>query len=264
MRWQGSVASLAREIATDSGEAFQVPTNLTHGTAAWLAEAAAFTPSDETFTQASLSAFKAGTKVIVSEELLTDSAFDLAGFLAQEFGERLAVLAENAYVLGDGTGKPAGVTDATLGFTGFTLPAGQVATQTYAALVSALFSLPPQYRQGAEWLVSDGQLSRFYLLADSQGAPLWNQNIASGGPDTFLGYPINAHPNLAAPGANAKSIVFANFNRGYWIRRAGGVFMQRQNELHSDNGQVGFRAYIRVDGRVVLPDAGRTIAYAAT
>jgi len=40
--------------------------------------------------------------------------------------------------------------------------------------------------------------------------------------------------------------------------------MQRQNELHSDNGQVGFRAYTRLDGKVVLADALRIVAFAAT
>ena len=40
--------------------------------------------------------------------------------------------------------------------------------------------------------------------------------------------------------------------------------MQRQHELHSDNGQVGFRCYLRLDGKVVLADALRVLAYAAT
>jgi len=58
--------------------------------------------------------------------------------------------------------------------------------------------------------------------------------------------------------------VAGNFNKGYWIRRVDGVYMQRQNELHSDSGQVGFRAYLRVDGKPVLPDALRVVAFAAT
>ena len=35
-------------------------------------------------------------------------------------------------------------------------------------------------------------------------------------------------------------------------------------ELHSDNGQIGFRARSRVDGRVVLSDAARALAHSAT
>jgi HK97 family phage major capsid protein len=264
MRWMGSVGDVAREIVTSAGETFLVPTNLTHGSAAWLAEAAAFTPSDEVFTQASLSAFKAGTKVIVSEELLQDSAFDLASFLGRELGERLGVLAEDAYINGDGTGKPAGLLHASQNVPVTTLAAGQVTTLTYAALTTALFSLPVQYRQNASILVSDSALMRLYLMADTAGNPIWNQSLESGGPSTFLGYRVYTHPNLPATGANAKTMIVGDFSRGYWIRRVNGVFMQRQNELHSDNGQVGFRGYVRVDGRVVLPEALRVIAYAAT
>jgi HK97 family phage major capsid protein len=76
--------------------------------------------------------------------------------------------------------------------------------------------------------------------------------------------PIYAHPNLAAVGASAKSAIVGDFSRGYLIRQVDGVFMQRQNELHSDSGQVGFRAYLRLDGKVVLADALRVIAFAAT
>jgi hypothetical protein len=47
-------------------------------------------------------------------------------------------------------------------------------------------------------------------------------------------------------------------------RRVDGVFMQRQNELHSDSGQVGFRAYLRLEGKVALADALRVVAFAAT
>ena len=76
--------------------------------------------------------------------------------------------------------------------------------------------------------------------------------------------PVYSHPDLAAIGANAKAGIVGDFNRGYMIRRVDGVFMQRQNELHSDSGQVGFRAYLRLDGKVLLADALRIITFAAT
>jgi len=75
---------------------------------------------------------------------------------------------------------------------------------------------------------------------------------------------VYTHPNLAAVGANAKSAIVGDFSKGYTIRRVNGVFMQRQNELHSDSGQVGFRSYLRLDGKVLLADALRVVAFAAT
>jgi HK97 family phage major capsid protein len=260
----GGVGSLARTLQTSTGDAMNVALNLTHGSAAWIAESGSYTPSDETMTQAQLAAYKAGTKIIVSEELLTDSAFDLTSFITTEFGERIGALAESAYILGDGSGKPTGILDAASAVSVVTLPAGQVTTLTYAALAAAVFAVPAQYREGMAILASDSLWVRLVTLTDTTGRPVWNPSVAAGAPDTFAGIPIYTHPNLAASGANAKSMVVGNFNRGYWIRRVNGVYMQRQNELHSDSGQVGFRGYLRLDGKVVLPDALRVIAFAAT
>lgn len=259
----GGVAALAREIVTASGDTFYIPLDLTHGTAAWVAESGSYTPSDETFTQGSLGAYKAGTKIIVSEELMTDSAFDLSGFLATEFGERIGLLAETAYISGDGSGKPTGILNGSV-VTRSTLPAGQVTTTTLAAIMAAVYSVPTQYRGNMAILASDSLWVRLATLADSTGRLVWSPSTGEGVPDRLQGIPIYAHPTLAAIGANSESAIVGDFQRGYWIRRVNSVFMQRQNELHSDNGQVGFRAYLRVDGNVVLPDALRVIKFAAT
>jgi len=260
----GGVGALARVFTTASGDAMNIALNLTHGSGAWIAESGSYTPSDETITQGSLSAYKAGAKIIVSEELLTDSAFDLTGFITTEFGERIGALAEDAFINGDGSGKPTGMVNAAGGLTVYTLPAGQVATTTYTAIAAAIFQVPAQYRDGMAILVSDSLWVRLVTLVDSQGRPVWQPAAAAGAPDTLAGVPIYTHPGLAAIGANAKSMLVGNFQRAYWIRRVNGVFMQRQNELHSDSGQVGFRAYLRMDAKPVLPDAARVVAFAAT
>jgi len=260
----GGVGALAKTVVTTNGDTFNVPLNLTHGTAAWIAESGSYTPSDETMTQAALSAYKAGSKIIISEELLTDSAFDLSGFITTEFGERIGALAEDAYVNGNGTGKPTGILDAASAVTVTTLPAGQVTTTTATALLAAIYSVPAQYREGMVLLVADSVWVRLMTLVDSTGRPIWQSSLADGAPDRVSGVPVYSHPNLPAIGASSKSIIAGNISKGYWIRRVDSVFMQRQNELHSDSGQVGFRAYLRLDGKVVLPDALRVIAFAAT
>lgn len=263
-RLMGAVAALATTLTTTGGEQLLVPRNLVHGTAAWVAENAAYTPSDETFDQASLSAFKAGAKVIVSEELLTDSAFGLDSFLAQELGERIGALEADSYVNGDGSGKPAGILHASQSVPVVTAAVGNSLSLTYSALVTAIFALPGQYRRGASFVVADTAARNLYLMVDNQGRPLWSVNVAAGGADTFLGYPITTDPYMPAPAASAKTMIFGNFRRGYMIRRVDGFSLQRQTELHSDNGQVGFRGTERVDGRVVLADALRVIQNSAT
>lgn len=261
IRFMGAIGQLATNLTTDSGETINVPANTAHGTATWTAENAAYTASDETFAQVALNAFKAATSIIVSEELLADSAFALDAFLATEFGERIGTLEETAYVNGDGTGKPQGILP---NITSITAAVGNATSFNYTALVTLVFTVPPQYRQGASWVVNDSAARNLYLLVDDQGRPLWNVNVAAGGPDTFLGYPIYTHPDMPAPAAGAKSVMFGDWRRAYVVRRVDGFSLQRQNELYSANGQIGFRGFERVDGRVVLADAARAMAHSAT
>lgn len=256
-RDMGAIAQLCNEIRTEGGETLNLPANTAHGTASWTAESIAYTPSDETFAQIALGAYKSTAKIIVSEELVQDSQFELEGFLAREFGERLGVLQNTAFVIGDGSGKPTGLLSSTTAsnVTTSTAATGNATSFSYTALVTFAFALPRQYRQNAAWVVNDTSARNLYLMVDGQSRPLWNVNVAGTGPDTFLGYPIYTDPDLPAPAAGTISVLFGDFRRGYTVRRANGIGMQRQNELHSDNGQIGFRAYERVDGKVTLAAA---------
>jgi HK97 family phage major capsid protein len=266
LRFMGSVAQLATEYNTQNGDSIQIPANTAHGTASWTSENGSYTPSDETFAQVTLGANKASSKIIVSEELLQDSAFPLDSFLAQEFGERIGVLENTAYIKGSGTGQPQGLLSSATAsnITTATAATGNATAFSYAALVTAVFTLPKQYRDNASFIVNDQAARNLYLMVDSQNRPLWNVNVATSGPDTFLGYPIYTDPDVPAPAANNISVLFGDWKRTYVVRRVSGFSLQRQNELHSDNGQVGFRGFERVDGKVVLAAAGIALAHSAT
>jgi HK97 family phage major capsid protein len=251
-------------MTTDSGETIQIPSVTAHGVATWTAENAAYTASDETFGQVSLGAYKAGRTVIVSEELLTDAAFGLDGYLAGELGESIGVLEETAFAVGDGSGKPLGIAHASSGVTVSQAATGNASSFTYSALVNFIFALPYQYRRDAVWIFSDTGVKNFYTMVDGQQRPLWAVNVKEGQGDTFMGYPIYSSPDLAAVGASAKSGIFGDIRRGYRIRRVNGFSLQRQTELYSNNGQVGFRGFERVDGRVINADAMRVLQNSAT
>ena len=85
---QNIMRSLAKVIQTTSGDR-KIPVVSTHGTAGWLDEGKPYTESDESFTQVTLSAFKLGTFLKISEELLNDSAFNVEQYLAAEFARRI-------------------------------------------------------------------------------------------------------------------------------------------------------------------------------
>lgn len=263
-RFLGGVEELTRQVVTESGETVNVPTNMTHGVATATAENAAYTPSDETFGQVALGANKVTTKIIVSEELIQDTGFPLDQFLAQEFGERIKTVKETAYISGSGTGQAQGLMTVGNGIPTVTAATGNVTTLSYTALVTAIFTLPAQYRRNAQFVIGDAAARNLYLMVDGQQRPLWSVNVATTGPDTFLGYPIHTHPDVAAPAASARSMLFGDIARTYWSRQVRGYSVQRQDELHSDNGQIGFRAQQRYDGKVVNPNASVIIINSAT
>ena len=109
-----------------------------HGAAAWTAENAAFTPSDETFGTASMSAYKAATIGLASEELLQDAVINLDAYLTTEIALRIGVLENTGYVVGDGTGKPTGITtQTTAGKTGAN---GQTTSVTSDDIIDLIYS----------------------------------------------------------------------------------------------------------------------------
>jgi HK97 family phage major capsid protein len=232
VRARGSIARLAREIVTAGGTALQVPLDTVHGVATWTAENVGYTASDETFGQVTLNAFKAATKVIVSEELAADPGIEFDAFLALELGQRIAALEAAAFATGDGTGKPLGAV-ANTGAT-VTMPTGNTVTFAYDSLVDALHTVAPGYREPEQqpaWVGSDGALKALRKLKDTANQPVLFPNLIPGGPPVLLGYPFYVDENLAAPAANAKSLVFAGWQAFYAIRRVGEVGLQRQTEL---------------------------------
>jgi len=257
LRFFGVMRQVSTVLSTDTGANLQVPRVASHGTAVWTAENAAFTPSDESYGQTTLSAYKGSTIIQISEELLVDSAFDLETYMANEFAQRIGVLQNSAYVAGNGSGKPTGVLQGlTVGVTGAT---GQTTTITGDNVFDLFHAVLVPYRRNASWVSSDGIIRALRKIKESTGQYLWQPGLAAGEPDMLLGRPIYADPDFPAPAANATPLAFGDFSY-YWIRDVRGIALQKLVELYAANGQVGFRAYARTDGVLMNPNA--IVAYA--
>jgi HK97 family phage major capsid protein len=96
---------LAKIIQTSSGDR-KIPVVVTKGTAAWLDEGEEFDESDSVFGQTSIGAYKLGTMIKVSDELLNDSVFNLESYISTEFARRIGAKEEEAFLVGDADGKP--------------------------------------------------------------------------------------------------------------------------------------------------------------
>lgn len=243
---------LAKVIQTSSGDR-KIPVVATKGTASWIDEEGAIPESDDSFGQVSIGAYKLGTMIKVSDELLNDSVFDLESYISREFARRIGAKEEEAFFTGDGKGKPLGVLAATGGAqTGVT--AASATAITADELMDLFYALKAPYRKKAVWVLNDSTIKAVRKLKDNNGQYLWQPSLVAGTPDTILGRPVKTSAYMPAIAAGAKTVAFGDFTY-YWIADRQGRSFKRLSELFAATGQVGFLATQRVDGRLILPEA---------
>ncbi len=248
----------ATVLSTSSGEVIQVPKTTAHSSAGIVTEAGTISESDPAFGQVSLGAYKYGTLIQVSRELLTDAGVDLEGYLAMQAGRALGNAFGAHTITGTGSSQPRGiVTDATVGVTG---PAGtatgfgnqSTAGQGADLLIDLFHSVISPYRmsQACRWLMDDATAGAVRKIKTSEGQYIWQPSVIAGQPDPILGKPVLTDPNVATPAANAKSVVFGDMSQ-YFVRLAGGIRFERSDDFAFGNDLVTFRALMRADAALV-------------
>ena len=243
---------MAKVITTTSGDR-KIPVVASRGTAAWIDEELPISDSDDTFGQVSIGAYKLATMIKISEELLNDSVFNLQAYIAQEFARRIGSKEEEAFFIGDGTGKPTGIFHTTGGAQLGITAAAQSAIKM-DEILDLFYSLKAPYRKNATFIMNDATVKEIRKLKDGSGQYLWQPSIIAGEPDTILNRPVKTSSYVPTLDAGAKAIAFGDFGY-YWVADRQGRSFQRLNELYAATGQVGFKATQRVDGKLILPEA---------
>lgn len=243
---------LAHVITTSSGDK-KIPVVATKGSASWVDEEGLIPESDDSFGQVAISAFKLATMIKVSEELLNDSVFNLPQYIAKEFARRIGTKEEEAFFIGDGTGKPTGIFNAT-GGAELGVTAASATAITLDEIMDLFYSLKSPYRKKATFVMNDATVKAIRKLKDGNGQYIWQPSITAGTPDTILNRPVKTSAYAPTLGAAAKSIAFGDFSY-YWVADRQGRSFKRLNELFATTGQVGFMASQRVDGKLILPEA---------
>jgi phage major capsid protein, HK97 family len=252
---------LANVITTSSGDR-KIPVVASKGTASWIDEEGAIPESDDSFGQVSIGAYKLGTLIKVSEELLNDSVFNLESYISREFARRIGNKEEESFFGGDGSGKPTGILAATGGAQLGVTTAGATAI-TLDEVLDLFYSLKAPYRNKAVFVMNDSTIKAIRKLKDSQGQYLWQPSIQAGTPDTILNRPLYTSAYVPAIAAAAKTVAFGDFSY-YWVADRQGRVFKRLNELYAATGQVGFIATQRVDGKLILPEAVKVLQQKAS
>lgn len=236
--------SLATRITTSGQHKINIAA--TKPAAAWIEEGGALSFGDATFDQIYLDAYKLHVAIKVTEELLYDNAFNLENYIITQFGKALGNAEEDAFLNGDGKGKPIGIFDAKGG--------GNVLGTLTAAIKSddmldLVYGLKRPYRKSSSFIMNDSTLALLRKLKDNNGAYIWQPSYKEGEPDRVLGYAVNTSPY-----APTNAIAFGDYSY-YNIGDRGSRSFAELRELFAGNGMVGFVAKERVDGKLILPEA---------
>lgn len=236
-------------------------------------EGNAISESDLTFNAQTLSAFKLACAIRVSNELLNDSAFDIAAHIANRFGVRFGNAEENAFINGTGPSSnpavtPSQPTGILTSLTEAAVTTKDAKTISFDDIYKLYYALRAPYRKKAKFLCNEATLLQLMLLKDNNGQYLWKPGLEVGKPDTILGHEVltstfmPTFTGTPASDAGKKVLLFGDFNY-YWIADRTNRTLKRLNELYAATDQVGFIGTQRVDGKLILPEAMQVLKLGA-
>ena len=246
----GGMRQVSSVIRTDQGGDLPWPTvNDTSNSGAILAENTEVSEQDITFGSVTLGAYKYTSKLVrVSEELMQDSAFNLAQVLGSLLGERVARILNENFTTGSGSGQPNGVITAAV--SGKT--ADSATAITAGEIIDLFHSVDPSYRDGASsvWMCNDSTVAAIRKLTDDQGQFLWQSGMQAGIPDRLYGRAVIVNQVMQDIGASEYPLLFGDFSL-YKIRDVRSIRLRRLVERYADYDQQGFVAFSRHDGNLL-------------
>ena len=254
--FKSDIERVATVIRTSNGQAFNLPANDdTSVVAAILGEGTAETVSDMTFTNVKFEPYTYSSKIVkVSNQLMADNAFDLAGFVGGQLANRLNRGINDHLTTGSNSSQPQGiVTGSSLGKT-----AASASAVTIAEILDLMYSVDASYRNaaGAGFMMNSATLAAVRKLGfgSSNDFPVFVPAMEVGGVDLLFGKPVHVNEDMDGIATGKKSIIFGDLKQ-YYVHEAGGVQLLRLNERFADALSTGFIAYRRVDGNVLQASA---------
>ena len=254
--FKSDIEKIATVIRTSNGQPFNLPANNdTAVVAAILGEGTAESVSDMTFTNVKFEPYTYSSKIVkVSNQLMSDNAFDLGSFVGGQLAQRLNRGINAHLTTGDNSSKPQGiVTGSTLGKT-----AASATAVTIAEILDLMYSVDASYRNAssAAFMMNSATLAAVRKLGfgSSNDFPVFVPAMEVGGVDLLFGKPVYVNEDMDGIATGNKSIIFGDIAQ-YYVHEAGGVQLLRLNERYADSLSTGFIAYRRVDGNVIQGSA---------
>ena len=250
--------SVSRITATGRDE-LVMPKRTAKLAGGWTAELADQSESEPTYGQIKIAVHELSVFTTVSNANLEDSAFDMQAELTADFGESFGELESQAFIRGDGVGKPSGILDNADIPTTATAAGGVIDGDD---LINTFYAVKASYRNRGAWMMNAATLAEVRKLKTTAGDYIWRESIADGQPPTILGRPVYEAVDCPDPIANAKAVIFGDFARAYRIVSRLDIAVLRDPYSLATKSAVKFHGRMRVGGAVVQPEAARTLQIA--
>ncbi|MDI9473119.1 MAG: phage major capsid protein [Bacillota bacterium] len=218
------------------------------GTAEITGEGQLYPVDADSITKIPYGSFKIASLCKLSQQFISDTKFDLDTYLMREFARRFARAEEKVLLTGTGQDEPLGLLNTA--DTVSTAGAGQI---TFDDVVTLYFSLAAEYRKDAVWIMNDETAFTLRMLKDQNGHPFWEH-----GQDRLFEKPVLISPYMPTIASGAKPILIGDLSY-YWLLQRQELTIKPLFELFTGEGQVGYAAYERLDGKLVRQDAVRTL-----
>ena len=263
--FKSDIEKVATILRTSNGQPFNLPaTDDTGVVAAILGQATAVTRKDMEFTNVKFDPFTYSSGLVqVSNQLMSDNAFDLSSFVGGQLANRLKRGINAGLTDGNGTSAPQGVvTGSSLGKT-----AAAVDAVTISEAMDLFYSVDASYRNapGAGWMMNSNTAKAIRILGfgETNDFPAYVPGMSVGEPDMLFGKPVYINEDMADIATGVKSILFGDLSQ-YYIHEAGGVQILRLSERFADSLSTGYIGYRRIDANVLQSSAIKYLAQAAS
>lgn len=212
-----------------------------------------------------------------SQKLLDDAAIDIGQWLVDKITTRFAQKEGNAFVNGDGLGKPRGFLDygstavstaddtrawGKLQYVATGVDGDWAASAKGDKLIDLQSELKAQYLPGAVWVLNRRVRADVRKFKDGQNNYLWQPAQFAGQPDLLLGHPVVLDEEMPAKSSGGFPLAFGNFKAGYTIVDRHGIKVLR--DPYTAKPYVLFYCYARVGGDVTNFEAIKLLKLATS
>ena len=209
----------------------------------------------------------------ITQKLLDDADLDVGAWLERKIADKFGRTENSAFVIGNGVGKPRGITSYTTAATADSsrswgtlehvlsgASADFTSTTPSDKLLDVIYALKAEYRNGARWLTNRAVLLKIRKFKEATtNAYIWQPGLQAGQPAVVCGYPVTEAEDMPALAADSLSLAFGNFKIGYQIFDRKGLSVIR--DAVTTKGYVKFYTTKRVGGGVVNFEAIKFIKF---